>query len=54
MTVEELIEKLKKMPHDKKVEFFGADNHFYSTYNVVDYCEDTVVIVENKYTEKYL
>ena len=54
MTVQTLIEKLKEMPLQKEVEFFGGHNHFYETFNVVDYDENTVVISETPSKHKLL
>ena len=48
MTVQELIKKLEKMPLQSNVEFFGGHNHFYETYGVVYYDENTVVISETE------
>ena len=54
MTVYELIKKLEKMPLQKEVEFFGGHNHFYETYDVIDYDDNTVVISETEKKHEYL
>ena len=50
MKVNELIEVLKNMPEDSEVFFFGADNHMYDTYKVIN-DEDTIVIFEDEHSE---